>query len=60
MIWMNFQTWMKWSKMGKIKLNNGKQVSRHFYKGVDYDIDYEKRLVKLRPEFHNKLMSKTL
>ncbi|MCP4336809.1 MAG: hypothetical protein GY679_03095 [Mycoplasma sp.] len=35
-------------------------MKRHFYNGKEYSLDLEKKVIKLLPDFHKKLLNKTL
>lgn len=50
---------MSWKD--NMQLKNGTTIKkRHFYNGREYTMDYENKIVRLSPEFHNKLLSETL
>lgn len=42
------------------ELKNGVKIKRHFFNGVHYTIDREKKVVKLSPEMQSKLLNKNL
>lgn len=37
-----------------------KVPKRHFYNNQDYYLDYQNQVMVLKPEFHDKLLKKTL